>query len=313
MDDPSATGSRLTRRRAIAGMASGGALLASGVLAATSEEPGPAPHTTARMPTAFIPHGGGPWPVLRLPPLPESETVPLADYMRSIAEAPARKPRALLVISAHWEERTLTVNTNPAPPMYFDYYNFPPEAYRFSWPAPGDPELAVEVRDLLRDAGFDTVFEPERGYDHGTFIPLMLAYPEADIPVVQLSLRQGLDPTEHLRIGRALASLRDRGIYILGSGNSFHNLRAILRGGSELVPASQAFDSWLAETITAPQASRDERLEAWSEAPSARASHPREEHLLPLMVIAGAAGDDAGEVVWHGTMNAFAISAHQFG
>jgi aromatic ring-opening dioxygenase catalytic subunit (LigB family) len=268
--------------------------------------------TTAAMPTAFIPHGGGPWPVLPMQGVPADETQSLAAYMRSIAAAPPRRPRALLVISAHWETPTLSVNTGTAPGMHDDHAVFP-EAYRPKWPAAGDPELAAEVRALLGHGGFRCEEDRQRGYDHGTFIPLMLAYPQADVPVVQLSLRRGLDPAEHLAIGRALAPLRERGVYLLGSGNSFHNLRALFSGSNRLVPASGQFDRWLAEAVTAPASERARLLERWGDAPMARDCHPREEHLLPLMVVAGAAGHDAGTVTWTGSMFGFRISAHQFG
>lgn len=269
--------------------------------------PAPAP-----MPTAFVPHGGGPWPVLNLPQLPADETDALAGYMRSIGETPSR-PKALLVISAHWEERVATVNTNPAPGMYYDYGGFPDEAYRLKWPAPGAPELAAEVRALLSKAGFQTAENATRGYDHGTFIPLMLAYPAADIPVVQLSLLRGLDPAQHVAMGRALASLRDQGVYIIGSGNSFHNLRALFAHDPRFTPASKHFDKWLEETVQLPAAERAKRLERWLEAPDARTCHPREEHLIPLMVVAGAAENDVGRVPWSGTMGGLQVSAHHFG
>lgn len=280
----------------------------------TEADPDPKPdRATASMPTAFIPHGGGPWPVLSMNGMPADETQSLAAYMRSIAAAPPRRPRALLVISAHWETPTLTVNTGAAPGMYYDYGGFPDAAYRLKWPAPGDPELAAEVRALLDHAGLPCGEDRQRGYDHGTFIPLMLAYPEADVPVVQLSLRRGLDPAEHLAIGQALAPLREQGVYLLGSGNSFHNLRGMFSGERRLTAAAEQFDRWLAEAVTAAPAERVRLLERWADAPMARECHPREEHLLPLMVVAGAAMHDPGSVTWTGSMAGFRISAHQFG
>lgn len=266
-----------------------------------------------RMPTAFVPHGGGPWPVLRLPMLPDAEAEPLAAYMRSIAAAPPQTPRALVVISAHWEERVVTVNTARAPGMLYDYGGFPEEAYSLKWPAPGAPDVAARAVELLTKAGLPTAENDRRGYDHGTFIPLMLAYPEADVPVVQVSLKHGLDPAEHLALGRALAPLRDEGVYLVGSGNSFHNLPAFFSRDQRLAPAATAFDTWLNETIALDAPQRDARLDAWAQAPDARTSHPREEHLLPLMVVAGAAGGDRGSVTWQGTMGGMKLSAHRFG
>ena len=270
--------------------------------------------STPRMPTAFIPHGGGPWPVLPMPSMMDAgETEALAAYMRSISATPPQRPRALLVVSAHWEAPTLSVNTNAAPGMYYDYGGFPPEAYTLSWPAPGDPALAEQVRARLREAGFETRSDDARGYDHGTFVPLMLAYPEADIPVVQLSLRAGLDAAEHLAIGAALAPLRERGVYIIGSGNSFHNLSAMLQRRRALIPVSEAFDAWLAAAVSAPRPEREAQLARWTEAPGALDCHPRAEHLIPLMVCAGAAGADPGRVAWSGRAFGFPVSAHCFG
>ncbi len=264
------------------------------------------------MPTVFIPHGGGPWPVLRLPMMPEGEAEPLVASMRSIADVP-QPPRALLVISAHWEAPVPTVNTGARPPMLYDYGGFPDEAYRLQWPAPGSPALAAEVRERLHEAGLRPAEDSKRGFDHGTFIPLMLAYPQAEVPVVQLSLVAGLDPAEHLAIGRALAPLREQGVYLVASGNSFHNLRALFRQDPRYVAASREFDAWLVETLALPTVERDARLERWSQAPAARDCHPREEHLLPLMVAAGAAGEDRGRVTWTGTMGGMQLSAHRFG
>jgi aromatic ring-opening dioxygenase catalytic subunit (LigB family) len=249
---------------------------------------------------------------MNLPMMPDAEGPPLADYMRSIGQLGPR-PRALLVVSAHWEAPVFTVNRGAAPPMLYDYGGFPDEAYTYQWPAPGDPELGGRVLDLLRGAGLSTAEDRARGYDHGTFIPLMLAYPEADVPVVQVSLKRGLDPAEHLAMGRALAPLRDEGVLILGSGNSFHNLRAVFRGEASFEDVSEEFDAWLTDAITRPAAERDGALERWAEAPAARESHPREEHLIPLMVAAGAAGDDLGRVAWSGTMRGMRIAAHHFG
>lgn len=266
------------------------------------------------LPTVFVPHGGGPWPHMKLDFLPADEGDALLAHMRSVSDLGGAVPEAVLVISAHFEAPVATVTTGASPDLLFDYYNFPPEAYRYRWPAPGSPELARRVRGLLEGAGLATAEDPDRGFDHGTFIPLMAAWPQVEVPVVQLSLLSSMDPAAHLRMGRALAPLRDEGVYIVGSGNSFHNLRALFgERAAALVTASVAFDDWLAEAVTSPEAERNDRLAQWSTAPSARACHPREEHLLPLMVVAGAAGADPGRVQWSGTMAGFRISAHQFG
>ncbi len=262
------------------------------------------------MPVVFVPHGGGPWPFVKVPFGDQAELDALAAYLRSLHELPKTPPRALLVVSAHWEEAVPTVMSSDHPPMLYDYYGFPPESYEITWPAPGDPTLAARVRTLLEGAGFRTGDDGKRGFDHGTFVPLKLAYPEADVPVVQLSLKRGLDPKEHIAMGRALAPLRDEGVFIIGSGMTYHNLRAF---NASAKPVSEAFDAWLQKAATSAPNERDSQLAEWSAAPSARLAHPREEHLLPLMVVAGAAGDDRGRTAYSGTILKLALSAFHYG
>jgi aromatic ring-opening dioxygenase catalytic subunit (LigB family) len=262
------------------------------------------------MPVVFLPHGGGPWPFVDVPFGDRAELDALAAYLRSLKDVARDKPRALLVVSAHWEEDVPTVMIGESPRLFFDYYGFPPESYRLKWPAPGAPALATRVRELLGSAGFESATNGERGFDHGTFVPLKLTYPDADVPTIQLSLKKGLDPAEHIAMGRALAPLRDEGVLIIGSGMSYHNLRALNPSGR--APA-EAFDAWLVESVTSAAPVRSERLTAWERAPAARAAHPREEHLLPLMVIAGAAGDDPAVLAYAGTILGLRISAFHFG
>jgi len=266
--------------------------------------------TPYRMPVVFIPHGGGPWPFVDIGFGNPTELDALASYLRAVHNVPRRTPRALLVVSAHWEERVPTVMTSARPPLLYDYYGFPPESYQITWPAPGQPELAGQVRELLQGAGFETAADAERGFDHGTFIPLKLMYPDADVPCVQLSLIRGLDPAQHLALGAALAPLRDQGVFIIGSGMTFHDLRAF---GPRGTAHSEAFDAWLRESVVLAPAERGQRLAEWERAPSARAAHPREEHLLPLMVTAGAAGADRGTVAYTGTFADVRLSAYHFG
>lgn len=266
--------------------------------------------TSGRLPVVYLPHGGGPWPFVELRIGSKAEQAELASYLRGLGAVPKSAPRAVLVISAHWEEALPTVMSGAHPPMLYDYYGFPPESYEITWPAPGEPALAARVRDLLRAAGIESAENTERGFDHGTFVPLKLAYPSADMPTVQLSLKRGLDPKEHLALGRALAPLRDEGVFIVGSGSSFHNLRAF---GPQSAAVSMEFDRWLVESARAPQAEREHRLIEWTKAPGARAAHPREEHLLPLMVIAGAAGADPGVLAFHGKILETQMSAFHFG
>jgi aromatic ring-opening dioxygenase catalytic subunit (LigB family) len=261
------------------------------------------------MPVVFLPHGGGPWPWLDM--VDRDEHASLSGYLDEVRRLPAQPPTALLVISAHWEERVPTVMTSAKPPMFYDYYGFPPATYQITWPAPGAPALAARVRGLLEVAGIASATDDQRGFDHGTFVPLKLVYPEANIPTLQLSLKAGLDPAEHVAIGRALAPLRDEGVFIVGSGMSYHNMRGFR--DPRLRADAETFDAWLREAATSAPAERDGKLALWAQAPSARAAHPREEHLVPLMVIAGAAGADRGVVAWNGTFAGMRLSAYHYG
>ena len=262
------------------------------------------------MPVVFVPHGGGPWPFVDVG-FPKAEVAALADYLRTVRTVPETSPKALLVISAHWEEAVPTVMASEHPPIYYDYSGFPPESYELTWPAPGSPRLASRVQELLSGAGFTSATDVRRGFDHGTFIPLKVTYPDADVPAVQLSLVRGLDPETHLAIGRALATLRNEGVFIIGSGMTFHNLRAFFNPQSNAT--SEAFDAWLREAVTSEPGDRDRSLARWTEAPAARLAHPREEHLLPLLVVAGAAGSDRGILAYNGTLAGHRLSAYHFG
>ncbi len=195
--------------------------------------------------------------------------------------------------------------------MLYDYYGFPPEAYRITWPAPGSPALATRVRELLGAAGFQTATDGERGFDHGTFVPFKVAWPDAEVPTIQLSLVEGLDPAHHVALGKALAPLRDEGVLILGSGSSYHNMQGFRDPRS--LGVSEAFDGWLRETAVLDEHARNDRLAKWAQAPAARLAHPREEHLLPLMVVAGAAGSDRGTVGYNDVVMGVRVSAIHFG
>ncbi len=261
-----------------------------------------------RLPTYYIPHGGGPWPFM---PERAAQLPGLTAFLRGLLADVGAAPRAILVISGHWEEDTPTVTRRSDYAMLYDYYGFPAETYALQYPAPGSPAVADRVRELLTAAGIPVGVDHERGYDHGVFVPFMLVAPEATIPVVPLSLVAGLDAAQHLAIGRALAPLRDEGVLIVGSGMSFHNLRAIF-GGADL-GAADAFDRWLGDAVTGDVAERDAKLTDWEAAPAARFSHPREEHLLPLMVAAGAADDDPGTRVYHEAIMGATTSGFRFG
>ncbi|HEY4339329.1 MAG TPA: class III extradiol ring-cleavage dioxygenase [Steroidobacteraceae bacterium] len=268
---------------------------------------------TTRLPTFYIPHGGGPCFFMDWPGPPPNPWTPLAEWLRHFSAALPQPPRAVLVISGHWEAEPISVNVQRRPPLLFDYYGFPDHTYQLKYPAPGDPLLAGEVRSMLGAAGIATGEERERGLDHGVFVPFLLLYPNADMPIVQLSLKQGLSAPEHLRLGAALAPLRDQGVLIVGSGMSFHNLR-VRSMENALIPGSQLFDDWLGHTVCQSDIqARNAALANWSQAPAARYAHPREEHLLPLMVAAGAAGDDVGIRTFNDVMMGWRISGFRFG
>jgi aromatic ring-opening dioxygenase catalytic subunit (LigB family) len=249
---------------------------------------------TPRLPVFFISHGGGPWPWI-----PEMRSR-LATLEASLADIPrqiGRKPKAVLVISGHWEAETFQVMGTPKPPMVYDYSGFPPHTYAIHYDAPGAPEVAGRVRELLEAAGIPAGIDTRQGYDHGTFAPLAVMYPQADVPVLQLSLKSGYDVDAHLAAGSALAALRDEGVLIVGSGLSYHNLRNF--GPSARAP-SAAFDAWLREALKPASANaRAASLREWDKAPSARQAHPQEDHLIPLMIVAGAAGDDESTLIYH--------------
>jgi aromatic ring-opening dioxygenase catalytic subunit (LigB family) len=266
-----------------------------------------------RQPTFYIPHGGGPCFFMDWPGPSPNPWTSLANWLRQLTGTLAHKPRAVLVISGHWEADPVAVNVQIQPPLLFDYYGFPDHTYQLKYPAPGDPQLASEVRALLAAAGISSSEDRQRGLDHGVFVPFLLVYPDATMPLVQLSLKQGLSATEHLALGAALAPLRDRGVLIIGSGMSFHNLR-VRSMENALIPGSQLFDDWLGQTVcqTDIQA-RNAGLANWSQAPASRYAHPREEHLLPLMVAAGAAGQDVGTRSFNDVMMGWRISGFRFG
>lgn len=266
--------------------------------------------TGHRMPVAFVPHGGGPWPFVEMG-LDPREREALTMYLASVPTLPPVRPKALLVVSAHWEERVPSLMTAAQPPMLYDYYGFPEASYHITWPAPGAPWLAARVQTLLAQAGFETAEDAERGDDHGTFVPLKVAYPAPEIPVLQLSLIAGMDPAAHLAMGAALAPLRDEGVFIIGSGMTFHNLR-IFRD-PRAVPIAETFDEWLRGVMARSVEGRQEGLLNWERAPMARLAHPREEHLIPLMVTTGAAGADPATLAFNGTFGGLRLAAFHFG
>ena len=261
------------------------------------------------MPVYFVSHGGGPWPWI--PEMARDFAKTAQEFAKIPATLP-QKPKAVLVITGHWEEPQFTVSTSERPPMEYDYHGFPEHTYRIRYPAPGSTALAQRVRELLAGSGITSAEDPKRGFDHGTFVPLSLMYPDADVPIVLLSLKSNYDPSEHIRVGEALQKLRDEGILIIGSGLTYHNMRGFRQPGSMSV--SQAFEGYLNDAITDPDSkSRNGKLERWETGPAARAAHPREDHLLPLMVVAGAAGDAAGKRLFVDNVMSVAMASYRFG
>lgn len=261
-----------------------------------------------RLQTYFLSHGGGPW--LHV----ESMRQQFAKTERGLRSLPSRlpdQPRAILAISGHWEADEFTVSTASRPGMEYDYHGFPEHTYHVQYPAPGSPVLAKRVKDLLSASGTHTNEDAQRGFDHGVFVPLELMYPQAEVPVVMLSLKSGYDVQGHLRVGQALAPLRDEGVLIIGSGLTYHNMRGF--GRDESTSIATAFQAYLDEAIQANAAKRDNMLLQWETAPEARLAHPREDHLLPLIVVAGAALSDVGHKVFEDYAMKVPMASYEFG
>jgi aromatic ring-opening dioxygenase catalytic subunit (LigB family) len=222
----------------------------------------------------------------------------MVDCLNKIT-AIIKKPSAILVISAHWEEKLPTITSGKNPSLIYDYYGFPEESYNIKYPCPGESLLAGLIHNLLENAGIASRLDDQRGFDHGLFVPLKIMYPDADIPCVQLSLVNNLNPTQHLSIGQALQDLDYENLLVIGSGFSFHNMKAFFAlETKESKLMNESFEDWLLETCsdsTFDEAERTQRLIQWEEAPYARFCHPREEHLLPLHVCYSIAGTRCSE------------------
>jgi aromatic ring-opening dioxygenase catalytic subunit (LigB family) len=255
------------------------------------------------MPALYIPHGGG--PSFFMTGERKRMYQPTEDFLRSVDGLLPARPSAILIITAHWETAVPSFTGGARPELIYDYYGFPPETYALTYPAPGQPELAAR---LLEVAGFPARVDGAYGWDHGVFVPLKVMYPQADVPVVAMSLHESLDPLLHCALGAALRGLRDEGVLVLGSGMSYHNLRNFAAGA----PASMAFHDWLDTALAGNWQQRGEALARWDAAPGGRVSHPREEHLLPLMVASGAGGDAPGRRLWKGAVGPTALGAWAF-
>lgn len=239
---------------------------------------------TKKMPVYYVSHGGGPWPWI------ENARSAYADLAHCLAQIPTELPQAptaILMVSAHWEsEATFLLQSHPQPPMLYDYYNFPPHTYEVQYPASGAPAFAQQVQQLLQGAGISAALDAERGFDHGAFVTAYMMYPEANIPMVQLSIDANYDPAQHIALGAALQPLREQGVVIMGSGASYHNLR--LMGAEGAVPSVQ-FDGWLENALlNTSYSERIAQMLHWDQAPGARIAHAREDHLVPLFVALGA-------------------------
>ena len=239
------------------------------------------------LPSLFVSHG---------PPNMVLDDIPACAALARIGRQLPR-PRAILCVSAHWLAEKPTLSLAEAPETIHDFYGFEPALYELSYPAPGAPELARRAAALFEAAGFDCDLAPDRGLDHGAWEPLMLMYPEAEVPVAQLSLRAGADAAAHLALGRALAPLRAEGVLVVGSGTATHNL-AQWHADPEATPDwAIAFDDWLAAAVTEGDAEAIADYRA--QAPGVGLAHPSEEHFLPLPVAMGAGGADGKSAVLH--------------
>jgi 4,5-DOPA dioxygenase extradiol len=253
------------------------------------------------LPSLFVSHGA---PTLVL------EDVPARDFLRGLGVA-IERPRAIVAVSAHWETDAPAVSAATAPDTIHDFHGFPDALYRLSYPARGAPHVAQRAAALLSQQGIASDIDPSRGLDHGAWVPLLLMYPDADIPVVQLSIQPQRDPRHHLAVGRALVPLRDEGVLILGSGGAVHNLRAVAWNRHDAPDAwAQRFDDWLVTKVD--EGAVDDLVGYRERAPDALRAHPRDEHLLPLFVALGAGGPNPSGQRIHAGFNHGSISMAAF-
>lgn len=272
-----------------------------------------------KLPVVFLSHGGGPCFFMDAREVPFvagfDKNSDVADWYRKLAKtldlAGDKKPKAMVVISAHWEASSSVRITarQDYPELFFDYYGFPEHTYQIKYPAPGSPALAQQIQSLLSKAGIDSELDVKRNYDHGVFVPLKLVYPDADVPIVQVSLLSHLDAATHIKIGKALESLRSENVLIVGSGFATHDMsRRLTPGGAK--EFTEALTKALANSNAAD---REKALADWKKLPSAKAAHPREEHLIPLHVVAGAAGEDKASVIFDKLIGPWAFTSYRFG
>ncbi|XP_061384923.1 uncharacterized protein LOC116777053 [Danaus plexippus] len=253
-------------------------------------------------PALFVNHGGGPMPLLG-----EKDHLGLTKFLRDEVKKHVnlKEIKAIVLVTAHWEESEVTISSGDRHELYFDYYGFPPETYKYKYDAPGDPELAKRIQTALKKAGIHSKLDPKRGWDHGVFVPMLLINPAADIPIIQISVLSNQDPEEHYNIGQVLKQFRKEGIAIFGSGMSYHNMREFFYGRNAGRVVNEEFDEFLNDACTSGNSVRKEKLLLWDQQPGAREAHPTRaaEHLMPLIVIAGAGGDGPGERIFNWDMS----------
>ncbi len=253
-------------------------------------------------PVLFLSHGGGPLPLLGDP-----EHRSLIESFKQVRQQ-LTKPDAIIVFSAHWEAENFTVSFNPEPDMLYDYFGFPPESYEIQYPAKNSTDIAQEAFNLLEQAGLHPRKELERGYDHGVFVPLKLLFPDADIPVIPISLNSNLSPEQHIQLGNALQPLREKNILFIGSGMQTHNLRMLFQAERAFKQEIAApFTHWIDDTLsdtTLTESDRAGLLADWVKVPNARMNHPREEHLIPLHAVYGVASKPVTDILKSELMDA---------
>lgn len=254
-------------------------------------------------PAMFVNHGGGPMPLLG-----DKDHAGLTKFLRDDVKKHInfKEIKAIILVTAHWEESVVTISSGKHHDLYFDYYGFPPESYKYKYDAPGDPELAARIHEVLKKEGIPSKLDPKRGWDHGVFVPMMLINPAADIPIVQVSVLSNQDPMEHYRLGKALYQFRKEGVAILGSGMSYHNMREFMYGRSRGEVVNEEFDNHLYNICTSEDESkRREGFLSWRQQPGATEAHPvrAAEHFMPLVVVAGAGGSRAGKRVFNWDMS----------
>ncbi len=262
-----------------------------------------------RLPTYFISHGGGPWPWI---PQMRRIFTTLERSLTDMVDDIGQTPSAVLMVSGHWEADIIRVMASERPSMEYDYSGFPDYTYQIKYSAPGSPAIARRAAELLMDVGIDTLLDTSQGFDHGCFVPMAVMYPQAEVPVFQISLHTSYNVELHLNMGRALAALRDEGVLIIGSGLSFHNLQAF---GPDAKGPSEAFDGWLDTSLMLDATQRTSAMLQWDSAPYARFCHRREDHLVPLFVALGAAEQDKARRVYHetGLFGGVTASSYRFG